>query len=94
MVWSDAPDYQEMYDTQKRLGFIKGSILRVNRAIEKREAELKQEFPRKPQDRTLAMDELLDQRMELQVQEVEVKEYYEFLKLRVDMFKAIAYSKR
>jgi predicted alpha/beta superfamily hydrolase len=94
MSWNDPPDYQEMNDTSKQLGRIRGLILRVNRDIEKREATLKQDYPRKPQERIIAMEDLLDQRMELQVQEAELKTHQEFLNVRVDMYKSIMYSKR
>jgi predicted alpha/beta superfamily hydrolase len=94
MSWNDPPDYQEMNDTSKQLGRIRGLILRVNREIEKREAVLKQDYPRKPQERIIAMEDLLDQRMELQVQEAELKTHQEFLNVRVDMYKSIMYSKR
>jgi hypothetical protein len=55
---------------------------------------LKQDYPRKPQERIIAMEDLLDQRMELQVQEAELKTHQEFLNVRVDMYKSIMYSKR
>ena len=94
MSWSEPPDYQEMNDTQKKLGHTRGLVLRVNREIEKREAVLKQDYPRKPQERIIAMEELLDQRMELQVQEAELEAELKFMNIRIDMYKTVTYSKR
>lgn len=93
MLWSDAPDPDEGLALYRSLAQIRGNILRLERKIKKQESYLKQQFPRKPEERDIRLEAELDELVNLHVKEQEIEQEIKFYNVRIDMYKALSYRK-
>lgn len=92
-MWNEPPDFEESQNAHRNLARVRGLILRKKREIQKREDELKAEYPRKPELRRMNAELLYDQLVELECLEEEAKLDLEFIQMWGKMWQSLGYRK-
>ena len=93
MEWFEAPEVEEVDAVYKKLSAVRGSIVLARRELQKRDDELKAEYPRKPELRRQQTESLYDKLAQLEVAEIEAQQEVEFMNVRLKMFQTYMYRK-
>lgn len=91
--WQELPDVYDVLKTKKDVARLRGEVMRLERQIEDKDDELKEQYPRNPGARRKHMRDLLDQLTSKKIELLERIADEEFEKMRADVYRSLNYKK-